>query len=96
MKQPMQPLVITPDRLIRFHANAIVRWMLEQGREGKRFDMNLIAMQDFSVEDQMQFAQLIGYSLSGYADLSYVTDESYEEASVAAEPLRSELATGKR
>ncbi|GMV06748.1 MAG: hypothetical protein AMXMBFR53_30230 [Gemmatimonadota bacterium] len=34
----------------------------------------------FSVEDSEQFAQLIGYSLSGFGELSYVTDETYNAA----------------
>ena len=36
----------------------------------------------------MQFAQLIGYSVSGYGELSYVSEASYEAAAhraVAAE-----------
>lgn len=42
--------------------------------------MNDLACMEFSQEDREQFAQLIGYSLSGYGDLSYVSDESYDAA----------------
>lgn len=31
-------------------------------------------------EDREQFAQLIGYSLSGFADLSYVSNKTYNAA----------------
>ena len=30
---------------------------------------------NFSNEDHAEFAELIGYSVSGYGDLSYVSDE---------------------
>ena len=69
--KPMQPLINH-----RFKENKIVRHCLDAGGT----DLNKIAMLDFSVEDAEQFAQLIGYSLGGYADLSYVTDESYYRA----------------
>lgn len=64
---PMQPLING-----RFKENKIVSYCLDN-----KTDMNRIAVQDFTPEDRMQFAQLIGYSLGGYSDLSYVTDESY-------------------
>ena len=34
----------------------------------------------FTDEDRIQFAQLIGYSLSGFSDLSYVDDQTYYTA----------------
>jgi hypothetical protein len=80
----MQPLYIAGDGRIRFKANAIVRHLLTSaGKVG--VDLNSIAMDDFSDDDRMQLAQLIGYSLGGYGELSYVSDESYN-AAVAAAP----------
>ena len=58
----------------RFIPNKIVEKLLETSS----LDMNEIACMDFTNEDREQFAQLIGYSLNGYAELSYVSDESYE------------------
>lgn len=69
----MQPVVVGKDKVIRFKENAIVRWMLEMGRLGQRFDLNVIGATPFPQEDREQLAQLIGYSVSGYGDLSYVT-----------------------
>jgi len=80
----MQPLIRDDKGVIRFKANAIVRYLLERGP----FDMTHLLLQEFSDEDRMQFAQLIGYSLSGYAELEYVSDESYE----AAESLANQIA----
>ncbi len=42
--------------------------------------MNDLAMLNFSNEDRIQFAQLIGYSHSGFGELSYVDDQTYEAA----------------
>jgi hypothetical protein len=42
--------------------------------------MNTLSCIDFSQEDREQFAQLIGYSLCGFSDLSYVSDETYYKA----------------
>lgn len=80
----MQPLYIAGDGRIRFKENAIVRHLLTSaGKVG--VDLNSIAMDDFSDDDRMQLAQLIGYSLGGYGELSYVSDDSYN-AAVAAAP----------
>jgi len=61
----------------RFVPNKIVEYLLDNGG----IDMNELAVQGFTQEDREQFAQLIGYSLSGYAGLSYVSDEAYNAAS---------------
>lgn len=80
MKNPIQPIVEI-DGVIRFKRNAIVCYLLESGA----FDLNDLARKDFSKDDRQQFAQLIGYSLSGYGDLtSYVTDDAYNAAEAMA------------
>jgi hypothetical protein len=76
MKHPIQQLEQDDKGVLRFKGNAIVRYLLDAGP----FDMNHIAMKQFSDEDQEQFAQLIGYSLSGFGELSYVSDETYAAA----------------
>jgi hypothetical protein len=75
-KHPIQPLVTDDRGTVRFKANAIVRHLLDHGG----IDMNQLASLDFSDEDRMQFAQLIGYSVSGFGELSYVDDETYGSA----------------
>ena len=76
MKHPIQPLEKDQQGTLRFKENAIVRYLLDAGP----FDLNHLAMKQFSNEDQEQFAQLIGYSLSGFGDLSYVTSATYDTA----------------
>jgi len=81
MKHPIQPLYKSDSGILRFKLNKIVRFILDNGG----FDMNKLAMMDFSREDREQFAQLIGYSLSGFGELDYVSNETYEAAHLMAE-----------
>lgn len=80
---PMQPLV-WDGKVIRFKENAIVRYLLDHGG----IDLNQIAMLaatlPFSKDDQSQFAQLIGYSVSGFGDLSYARKKTVSEADTLA------------
>ena len=76
MKHPIQPLEKDKSGVLRFKENAIVRHLLDNGG----IDLNKIACMDFSADDRQQFAQLIGYSLRGYSELSYVDDDAYGTA----------------
>jgi hypothetical protein len=78
---PIQPLITSPDGVTRFKGNAIVRFLLDAGP----FNLNQLAIMQYSDEDREQFAQLIGYSLSGFGELSYVSDKTYNTA--AAQPV---------
>jgi hypothetical protein len=88
-KLPMQPLVVDSRGTLRFKENTLVRKLLDFGTE-HGYGLNQMAVEDFTPEDRMQLAQLIGYSLSGYGELSYVTDESYDRAIAAAPQLPGE------
>ena len=82
MKHPMQPIEYDGE-VFRFKANKIVRFLLDAGP----FDMNMLSLMPFSEEDQEQFAQLIGYSVGGFGELSYVSDESTEKADSIVESI---------
>jgi len=73
---PVQPLIKEANGTVRFKKNAIVRFLLD----AVPFDMNQLAIMEFSDEDREQFAQLIGYSLGGFSELSYVSDATYDRA----------------
>lgn len=76
-RHPMQPVVLV-DGVARFKQNGIIDWLFNTGR----LDLNTIAaIGDFTDEDRMQIAQLLGYSVDGFADLSYAA----EDVIVAAE-----------
>lgn len=87
-KHPIQPLVSDGSGVLRFKENAIVRHLLENGK----IDLNALACLEFPQDDREQFAQLIGYSLSGYGDLSYVSNGTYDAAArMANDPELSGL-----
>lgn len=76
----MQPILRTASGTIRFQRNAIVEYLLENGG----IYLNILAELPFSQADREQFAQLIGYSVCGFHELSYVSDATANEASAAA------------
>jgi hypothetical protein len=82
----VREIYLTPNGVARFRPNEIVLWLLENGNK----TMNDIAIQDFSDEDRMEFAQLVGYSASGYGDLSYVSTRSMRAADKKAAALVAE------
>lgn len=83
LPHPVQPVEDDGNDVIRFKDNKIVRHLLDNGG----IDMNQLARLDFSREDRVQFAQLIGYSVSGFSELSYVSDEDYAKAASAADVI---------
>jgi len=76
-KHPVQPLIKEEDGTLRFKENKIVKFL----RETSKYNLNDLHSMPFDIEDWKQFNQLIGYSLSGYGELSYVNDEDYKRAS---------------
>ena len=90
-KFPIQPTYTDEHGTLRFRENKIVRFLLDNGG----LDLNKLSglgypAPEFPREDWEQFAQLIGYSLSGFGDLSYVSDETYEAADAMAREGLSE------
>ena len=81
LKNPIQPILVDDNGVQRFKKNAIVDYLLDNGG----IDLNQIARLDFTDDDRAQFAQLIGYSVSGFADLSYVSEETYNAAELMAD-----------
>ncbi|WP_190284481.1 MULTISPECIES: hypothetical protein [Aeromonas] len=81
MNHPLQPIYADEQGVVRFKANKIVCHLLDHGG----ITLNDLATLDFSVEDWEQFAQLSGYSLSGFGELSYVRKYTYEAAAKMAE-----------
>lgn len=93
-QHPTQPLELDGHGVRRFKRNAIVEYLLRNGG----IDLNKLATLDFSKEDRQQFAQLIGYSLSGYSELNYVDEDSYRKAAATSEgqdPRDAEIAVLK-
>ncbi len=65
---PQQPIVET-NGVRHFKENRMIRYILNRSKE----DMNTLYDAPFSIEERCQFAQLIGYTVDGYNELSYTT-----------------------
>lgn len=72
----MQPLVFDEQGVVRFKRNEIINHLFESGA----LSLNRVAEMEFSQEDRQQLAQLLGYSVSGYGELGYVTNKAYKKA----------------
>ena len=81
--EPMQPIELAQDGVIRFKTNRMVNDLYEFS-VARGFGLNEMARRDYTPDERMQFAQLIGYSVSGYGGLSYVSDESANKADAIA------------
>lgn len=73
---PMQSVYLDVRGIARFRPNKIIEDLQRRGV----IDLNEIARGEYSPEDEMQLAQLIGYSVSGYGDLSYASRRSVNVA----------------
>ncbi len=61
---PLQPVERDERGVIRFRKNNLVCWLLEHSG----ISLNTIALRGFTVEDQEQFAQLLGSSVCHFGD----------------------------
>lgn len=86
-KHPVQPVIQDEHGVHRFKANSIVRFLLDIGKH----NLNDLAVMDFPDEDWEQFSQLTGYSVSGFCDLSYVTDRVANKGLKRSEKLAKTL-----
>lgn len=82
-KHPMQPIVWATDGCIRFKQNKIIDYLFTSGK----MNLNAIACMDFPNEDRVQLAQLLGYSVSGFGDLSYIPKKLVRECDAIAEAM---------
>ena len=69
---PPQPLVRDEHGVIRFLCNQIVRDLVDR----RVINLNDLDLRKYPDADIEQFWQLIGYSISGYGDLSFICKET--------------------
>ncbi len=85
-RNPMQPVQLV-NNVMRFKRNAIVDDLLDFATP-KGFDMNhIVGSGKYSQDDMEQFAQLIGFSIDGFHEISYVSDETAKLASIVAKTI---------
>jgi hypothetical protein len=88
---PMQPIEWDEHGVIRFKENRLVRHLLDNGG----LDMNDLArVPGITDDERSQFAQLIGYSVSGYGDLSYALGVNEADKTAANLPIPEEKGKG--
>ncbi len=87
-EHPIQPVVLDDKGVARFKANKLVRYLLDLCTAKGVADMNTLALLEYPREDYEQFAQLIGYSVCGFGELSYASDEVYAIAFTEFEKLK--------
>lgn len=83
-RHPTQTIYRDAAGVVRFRPNAIVTYLLDSHPHA---NMNTLAAMPFSREDRGQFAQLIGYSVSGFGNLSYARKETVAAADAIADKL---------
>lgn len=83
---PMQPVVIASDGVARFKENKIVSQLLSMCQKNG-YGLNEILASCPDLDDYSQLMQLIGYSVSGYGDLSTANRRHARQADEAAEKL---------
>ena len=86
MKFPIQPIQLDTHGTARFAKNRIVDDLLKFAT-ARGFGLNQIALGDYADNEHMQLAQLIGYSVGGYGDLSYASEESVQKTDAIVEEL---------
>lgn len=89
-KHPMQPIVMV-NGVARFQKNALVEYLLDNGG----ISLNDLAMlPNISRADREQFAQLIGYSVSGFGELGYSRKKTVAKADARVDALLKALKGG--
>jgi hypothetical protein len=84
----MQPIEVAADGNIRFRQNAIVNWLWESGKVSLNEILAVASDRSMPIEDIEQFWQMLGYSVSGFGDLSFVRPETVEAADKIAAAIR--------
>lgn len=87
---PMQPVVLAENGSIRFKENAIIISLLEFATQ-HGYGLNSIAAADYSDDDYSQLMELIGYSVSGYGNLSRCNKSHMRRADKIARDIISDL-----
>jgi hypothetical protein len=87
-KHPDQPFVVR-DNVLRFKRNALVEMLVDAypGPRGGSLNALSIDGSDAPVEDWEQLFQLIGYSFSGYGDISAVRRETIDRLEAEADAV---------
>ena len=82
-EHPTQPIVLDEYGTTRFKANKVVRFLYDWATQ-RGMGLNTLALMDFTDEDREQFAQLLGYSVSGFGELPYARAKTVAQVDIEA------------
>jgi hypothetical protein len=82
-KLPMQPVEFDDSGVLRFRGNKVVEYLFET----RAINLNTIPTRALPAEDVEQFWQMLGYSLSGYQDLSFIREETKRSLDVIRDDM---------
>ncbi len=82
-KHPMQPIEVAKDGVVRFKQNKLVRFLANH----RLNELVYPFPPEENADDWNQLAQLIGYSVSGFGDLSYADPDVVKQADEIADKL---------
>lgn len=103
----MQPIVWV-GKVIRFQENQVIQYIMRNagslitkdfpGIPDGQIDLNklLFACHDVPRDDWMQFAQLLGYSVSGFGELNYADPNTVAAADTIAARMSAAKKRGRR
>lgn len=83
---PMQPIYLDKHGVARFRQNNIVRF-LQEWASSRGMNLNDLHMLGYDKEEWEQFNQLIGYSVSGWGELSCHRAKTVAKADAEVERL---------
>lgn len=86
-EQPMQPIYIDNKGVARFQSNKIVDWLFVTQKISLNEISAMCQNSKIPKVDQMQFWQMLGYSVSGFGDLSFADKEVVAQADAITEEL---------
>lgn len=84
---PMRPIFIDDANRPAFKGNAVIQYLVRSGKLNMVQAVEKIADKSLPQEDIDEFYQLVGYSIGGYCEIKFVSDESCEKALAIAERL---------
>jgi hypothetical protein len=84
-KQPMQPIVLDEDGVPRFQENKVITFLFETGKLDLNMLSVMVANGVIPTEDYSQITQMLGYSVSGWGDLSNSPSEDVTKADFEAD-----------
>lgn len=96
VRAAMQPIVWDGRGVIRFKENLAVSALLDAASNGRKLDLNDLAIMQLPDDDMMQLAQLSGYSVSGFGDLNYADRRVVARADAKAARLAARAKGRKR